>query len=141
MEDVVATSLGTPRFAGRLMALFAGLALALAAIGVYGVLSLSVTERASEIGVRMALGATPRQVVRLVVGQGLSLVAAGLAAGIGLALAASRLTRSLLYQVAPSDPVTLAGVVAVLAAIALLAAWLPVRRALRVEPMRVLREE
>ena len=141
MDDVVATALGTPRFAGRLMALFAGLALTLAAVGVYGVLSLSVSERAPEIGIRMALGAAPGQVVRLVVREGLTLVGAGLAVGIALALGLSRATRSLLYETAPSDPVTLAGVVGVLLAIALLAAWLPVRRALRVEPMTVLREE
>ncbi len=141
MDDVVATALGTPRFAGRLMALFAGLALALAAIGVYGVLSLSVSERTSEIGIRMALGAAPGQVARLVVQDGLALVGAGLAAGIVLALAASRFTRSLLYQVSPTDPATLAGVVGLLGLVALLAAWLPVRRALKVEPMSVLREE
>jgi predicted permease len=141
MDDVVATALGTPRFAGGLMALFAGLALALAAIGVYGVMSLAVSERAPEIGVRMALGAAPGQVIRLVVREGLVLVAAGLVCGIALALALSRAARSLLYQTAPTDPVTLCGVVAVLAAIALAAAWLPVRRALRVEPMSVLREE
>jgi predicted permease len=141
MDDVVATALGTPRFAGRLLALFAGLALALAAIGVYGVLSLSVSERTPEIGIRMALGAAPGQVVRLIVREGLLLVGAGLVAGIGLALALSRVTRGLLYQTAPTDPVTLAGVVAALGAIALVAAWLPVRRALRVEPMSVLREQ
>jgi putative ABC transport system permease protein len=141
LEEVVASAVATPRFTGLLMGLFAGLALTLAAVGLYGVLSLSVSERAPEIGIRMALGALPRQVMRLVLRDGLGLLGVGLAIGLVLSLAGAGLLRSLLHEVAPADPVTFAAVPVVLAGVSLLAAWWPVRRALRLDPMTVLREE
>jgi putative ABC transport system permease protein len=141
LDDVVATSVAVPRFAGAMLGLFAGLALALSAVGVFGVLSYVVTERTPEIGVRVALGAGARQVRRLVLGEGLALIAAGVVVGLLLALALTRVMRSLLHDVAPWDPFTFAVVAGVLGLVGLLAAWLPARRASRVEPLVALRYE
>lgn len=141
MQDVVLASKATPRFAGNLLGLFAGLALALAAVGVYGVLSYAVSERTPEIGVRMALGAQPGLVQRLVIAQGGARVGLGLLCGALMALALSRLMGSLLYGVPSSDPVTFSAVAAVLLAVGLLATWLPSLRAARVDPMTALRHE
>jgi putative ABC transport system permease protein len=124
-----------------LLTAFAALALLLATIGLYGVLSYTVSQRIREIGLRMALGATTRQVLGMVVGRGLSLTAAGLAIGLGLALAGARAMKSLLYGVDAIDPVTFGGVSVLLCAIAALACWIPARRAARVDPMIALREE
>jgi ABC-type antimicrobial peptide transport system permease subunit len=123
-----------------LLAIFAAMALVLAAIGVYGVISFAAGQRTKEIGLRVALGASPGSVVRLVVRQGLAIAAAGLAAGVAGALLATRFLKSMLYDVAPSDPLTFAGIVAVLAVTVLLASWIPARRAAGVQPMEALRE-
>ncbi len=124
-----------------LLGLFSAVALTLAAIGLYGVLSYTVGQRTREIGVRIALGALPQSVTRMVVRRGLLLVGAGLAAGIAVAIAATRVLKGLLYQVSPTDPVAFASVVAVLAGTGLLTSCRPARRAARVDPMVALRQE
>ena len=141
LEDVVAVSSAAPRFAGSLLGLFAALALALAAVGVFGVLSCVVSERTPEIGLRVALGAEGRHLRRLVLGEGLGLVAAGVGAGLVLAFALTRVMRRLLHEVAPADPLTFTVVAGVLGLVGLLAAWWPARRASRVDPMTALRYE
>jgi putative ABC transport system permease protein len=125
----------------QLLSLFAGLAIALAAIGIYGVLVYSVEQRTREIGIRVALGARRGEVMALVLGRGLRLSLAGAALGVAGALLATRYLKSLLYGVTPHDPVTLAAGCAVLIAVALAAAWLPARRAVAVDPMAALRNE
>jgi predicted lysophospholipase L1 biosynthesis ABC-type transport system permease subunit len=141
MEEVVERSTASSRFYLLLLASFATAALALAAVGVYGVMSYSVARRRGEIGIRMALGARPRDVLRLVMGESLAVAAAGAAAGLVGALALARLMTGLLYQVAPADPATFAAVCALLTMVALAAAWLPARRATRVDPLSALRAE
>jgi len=124
-----------------LLTLFGGLALLLAAGGIYGVLAYSVTQRQREIGIRMALGAQPHTVVSLMIGQGLRLALVGAVIGIAAALALTRVVRSLLYAVTPTDPLTFAAVTVLLLLVALLACWLPARRAARVDPVVALRSE
>jgi putative ABC transport system permease protein len=124
-----------------LLSAFASLALLLASIGLYGVLSYAVTQRSREIGLRMALGASARMVVGTVVARGLALTGAGLAIGLGLAAAGTRAMKTMLYGVDAFDPGTFAGVAALLCGIAVLACWAPARRASRVDPIVVLREE
>ena len=141
MNGVVSESVGQARFMGVLMSVFAGLALVLAGVGLYGVVSFSVTQRTHEIGVRMALGARPRDVLRMVVGQGLRHAVLGVAVGLAGALTATRLLRSMLFGIEPNDPLTLVGVAAVLATVALVASYIPARRATRVDPMVALRYE
>jgi len=141
MDDVVAGSIAAPRLTGALLAVFTGLALALAAVGVYGVLSYAVSERSGEIGVRMALGARPLDVQRLVLREAAALAGVGITTGLLGALALARLMRSLLHEVSPADPATFVVVGAVLAGVALLAAFLPARRAARLEPAAVLRDQ
>ncbi|MGE5246558.1 MAG: ADOP family duplicated permease [Betaproteobacteria bacterium] len=140
LADLVARSAATRRFVMILLELFGGLALVLTAVGVYGVLSYSVTERRREIGIRAALGATPLAIVRLVLGGGLALVGGGLAIGVACALAATRLLRGGLYAVAPTDPLTFGIVLFVLFVVAVSAQAVPVARALRVDPAEALRE-
>ncbi len=140
MEDRVAAMMAFQRFGATLLALFAAVALALATLGVYGVVSFAVAQRTREIGVRVALGATRRDVVRLVVRGGVGIAAAGAAIGLVAALAATRVLRSLLYDVAPSDPATFAAIVALLGGAVVLASWLPARRAAGVAPTEALRE-
>jgi putative ABC transport system permease protein len=141
MEQVVSASVGQRRFSMLLLAAFAALALLLAAVGIHGVLACAVEQRTQEIGVRMALGAPPRELLLRIVGEGLGLAAVGAALGLAAAIALTRLLSSLLYGVSPTDPITLALVAAVVAAMALLASYLPARRAARVDPTVALRYE
>jgi putative ABC transport system permease protein len=141
MTDVFDESLSRPRFLAQLLGVFAGLALLLAAIGTYGILSYSVTERRREIGIHMALGATRRNVLGMVLGQGMRLTVAGLVAGLAAAFVLTRLLQSQLFNVKPSDPMTIASVAAVIAAVALAACYIPASRATRVDPMVVLRDQ
>jgi ABC-type antimicrobial peptide transport system permease subunit len=124
-----------------LLGAFAGLALLLASIGIYGVLSYLVTQRRREIGVRMALGATSSTVVGMVLRRGLALTGTGLAVGFVAAVLGTRAMKTMLYGVDAIDPATFAGVAAVLCAIAALACWVPAMRAARVDPIVVLRDE
>ena len=140
MEDRVTGVTAFQRFGATLLGLFAAVALALATLGVYGVVSFGVAQRRRELGVRAALGATRSDLVRLVVRSGLSIAGAGTALGLLGALVATRVLRSLLFGVAPSDPLTFAGIVGVLGSAVLLASWLPARRAARVMPTEALRE-
>jgi putative ABC transport system permease protein len=141
LEEVVARSMARPRSVTVLLAVFAGIALLLGAIGIYGVMAYSVAHRRHEIGIRLALGARQGQVLRLVLGQGLALAALGLAVGLPLTAAATRLLESLLFGVAPADPLTLGGVALLLAVVALLASYYPARRAMEVDPVQALRYE
>ena len=141
MEERVARSAAPRRFVMQLLAAFAVSALALAALGLYGVVAHSVGQRTREIGIRMALGATPRDIVRLVLGGGAGLIATGLAAGLLGALGATRFLSAILYEVRPADPAALAAAAAVLAAAAFAAHWLPARRASRIDPIAALRSE
>jgi putative ABC transport system permease protein len=141
MEEVVAASVAGRRYSLVLLAVFAGCALLLASIGIYGVLAFTVGQRTREIGVRMAMGAARGHVMRLVVGEGLGLVLGGLAIGVAGTVAAARAVRGLLYDVEPFDPSTLALVGALLVLIALAASYLPARRAAGVDPVTALRHE
>ena len=144
MPEIVSESMSPQRFPLILLGSFATLALLLASIGIYGVISYSVTQRLHEIGIRLALGAEKRDVFRMVVGQGLTLAFAGLVIGVTAALILSRLLlsfSSLLYGVGASDPATLASVSAVLISVAILACYLPARRAMRIDPIVALRYE
>ena len=141
MNVVAADSFAARRFDMLLLALFAALALTLAAIGVYGVIAYAVVQRTREIGVRVAVGARVRDVVRLVVRGGLRLALLGVGIGLAGAVAVTRLMRRMLDGVAPADPATLAVVALALFAAALFACWLPARRAARVDPIEALRHE
>jgi ABC-type antimicrobial peptide transport system permease subunit len=141
MEERVARTVAQPRLTARLTGIFAGAALLLAALGIYGVVAYGVAERTREIGVRMALGATRANVLGLVVRQGMLPVAGGLVVGLAGAWASSRLIARLLYGVSPGDVVTYTGVVGFLAVVALVATVLPARRASAIEPTQALRYE
>jgi ABC-type antimicrobial peptide transport system permease subunit len=141
MEQVVSATVAARRFQVALLVLFAVLALVTASIGIYGVISQSVAGRTREIGVRMALGARPVDVHRLVLREGLTPVAFGLATGIGASLAAGRLVASLLFEVSPSEPWTLLGVSALLGTIAAVACAIPAWRATRGALATMLRAE
>ncbi len=141
LDAVLSDSIAKPRFTAALLSLFAALALVLALVGVQGVLGYAVQRRAPEVGIRMALGATPGSVARLVLGEGVRLAAVGVAIGLLIALAASRLLAGLVFGVATTDPATFAAVTVAVLATAGLASWLPARRAVRGNPVEVLRAE
>ena len=141
LEEIVTGSVATRRFTVVLLAAFAGLALVLALVGVYGVLAYAVARRTSEIGVRVALGARHERVLRLVLAQGLKPVMLGMAAGLVATYWLSQLMTSLLFGITPRDPLTYAGVGAALALVAVLACYLPARNVLRVDPVVALRTE
>ncbi len=141
VSDLVSVSLAPRRFVVTLLGIFAGLALLMAVIGLYGVISYSVTQRTQEIGIRMALGAQASGVLSLVIGQGMQLAGIGAAIGLIASLAFSRLLRNQLFQVSPFDPFTFTATALVLIAAALLATYIPARRATRVDPMEALRHE
>jgi putative ABC transport system permease protein len=141
MDQVVADSNAQPRFVMLLLAVFAAVALLLAAVGIYGVMSYSVARRSHEIGIRMSLGARPADVLWIVVRQGMAQALAGTAAGVAGALLLSKLMAKMLYGVQPTDPVTFTGVAGILVLVALLAAGVPARKATHIEPMAALRSE
>jgi putative ABC transport system permease protein len=140
LQTLLEGSIATPRFHALLIVCFAGLALALAVVGAYGVMSYSVGQRTQEIGIRMALGAGRGDVLRMILRQGLAIVLAGCAVGLAGALVCGRVIAGFLFQTAPTDPVTLVGISLVLVASTLCACYLPARRATRIDPMAALRE-
>jgi putative ABC transport system permease protein len=141
MEDNMAATVAQPRFRTWLIGIFAALALLLAAVGIYGVMSYSVTQRTSEIGIRVALGAQPSDVFRIVVSEGLRLALLGVAVGFVAALVLTRVLRSFLYGISASDPLTFAGVAVLLTLVGVAASFFPARRATRVDPIVALRYE
>jgi ABC-type antimicrobial peptide transport system permease subunit len=141
MQQRVDESLARRRFSMLLLAVFAGVALALAAIGIYGVMAYLVNQGTREIGIRVALGATRRNIVSLVVRQGMTLGLSGVAIGLAGAFLLTRLIRSLLFGVEATDPVTFVGIALLLGLVALLASYIPARRASRVDPLVALRYE
>jgi putative ABC transport system permease protein len=141
MDDLIAQSMSPQRFNMLLLAAFAGLALLLAAVGIYGVLSYSVRRRVREIGIRMALGASQSDILRLVVGDGMKPILMGVALGLSAAVALSRFVASLVFGVPPTDPLTFTAVALLLVVVGIVANTLPAYRATRVEPVRTLREE
>ena len=141
MDAILSESVAAPRFRALLLGAFGALGLLLAMVGVFGVISYAVTQRTREIGVRMALGAQPRDVLRLVLGEGMLLAAIGIVAGAAGALALTKLLESLLYEIKPRDPATFIAVAIAVAAAAALACYLPARRAMHVDPIEALRHE
>lgn len=141
MEGRLSDSLSRRRFSMFLLTIFAVIALLLAAIGIYGVISYSVSQRIHEIGIRMALGAQPRDVLLLVIGQGMRLVGVGVMIGVAASLALTKLIESLLFGVGRSDPATFVVIVLLLTLVALAACWIPARRATKTDPMTALRVE
>jgi ABC-type antimicrobial peptide transport system permease subunit len=141
METIIGDSVSSRRFAMRLLTGFALLALVLAAVGIAGVVSYSVTQRTQEIGIRLALGAQPRDVVRLILRSSLRWTLVGLVVGLVSALALGRYMETLVFEVKPTDPFVLAAVSVVLLSVALLAAYLPAREATGVDPVTALRSE
>jgi putative ABC transport system permease protein len=141
LDDVFAESIARPRLTAMAMSIFAAAALLLAALGVYGIVAYSVSQRSREFGIRVALGAKPSQIIGMVVGQNLRIVAIGLAIGIAAAIPATRLMRGLLFQVGPNDPATFAAIGVTLAGVAIVASYLPARRGTQVDPVVTLKSE
>jgi putative ABC transport system permease protein len=141
LEQRLANATSQARFRTTLIALFAVIALILACIGIYGVMSYSVAQRAHELGIRMALGAQTHDVLRLVLGQGLQLALTGTVIGLAAAFGLTRLMKTLLFGVSPTDALTFSAIAALLLLMALLACWIPARRATKVDPLIALRCE
>jgi ABC-type antimicrobial peptide transport system permease subunit len=141
MGVIVSKAESAPRSIMLLFAIFAALAIALGAVGIYGVMSYSVWQRTREIGVRIALGAESATVLRMVLVQGMKLALLGVTLGLAASLALTQIMKSMLYGVTPSDPLTFLSVTAMLVVIALAACYIPARRAMRVDPMVALRDE
>jgi predicted permease len=141
MDQIIARSVADRRFALELLGVFAAVALLLAAIGIYGVMSYSFSQRAHEVGIRMALGAQRLDILRMAVGEGMRVVLVGLASGLAAAAIMTRFFQSMLFNVAPADPTTFLSVSAILAGVAFLACYIPAKRATRVDPLIALREE
>jgi ABC-type antimicrobial peptide transport system permease subunit len=141
LSERLSESVAEPRFTMTIFALFAAVALGLAAVGIYGLMSQAVGQRTHELGVRMSLGARPRDVLSLVLGEGARLSALGIALGIVLAAGVARAFESFLFGIEELDPATLGAVVVVAAAAGLLAAYVPARRASRIDPIRTLRQD
>ena len=141
METLLEQSVGQRKLSMLLLSLFCGIALLLASVGIYGVMGYSVAQRAREIGVRIALGAERRDVLRMVLRQGMRLALTGVGVGLVTAFALTRVITSQLYEVRPTDPVTFVSVASLLIAVALVANLVPALRATRVDPAVVLREE
>jgi ABC-type antimicrobial peptide transport system permease subunit len=141
LDQIKRDTTASPRFGAALLGIFAALALVLSATGVYGVMSYAVAQRTREIGLRAALGASPRDVLRLVLRGGMTLTALGLAIGVAAALAVTRLLGSLVFGISPRDPLTPGASAVLLTMVALLACYLPARRAARIDPLLALRTE
>jgi len=141
MDQIISRSLADRRFALQLLAVFAAVALLLAAVGIYGVMSYSLSQRTHEVGIRVALGAQRLDILRLALGEGLRIVVIGLLSGLLGAAVITRVFRSMLFEVHPMDPLTFFSVSALLAGVALLACYLPARRATRVDPLAALRQD
>ncbi len=141
LADVFAESIARPRLTAAAMSVFAAAALLLAALGVYGIVAYSVSQRSREFGIRVALGAKPGQIIRMVVGQNLRVVVMGLVLGLVIAIPATRLLRGLLYQVGPNDPAVFIGIGSMLAVVAIVASYLPARRGTQVDPVVTLKSE
>jgi putative ABC transport system permease protein len=141
MDEVVASSLAAPRATALLIGALAGLALLLAAIGLYGVVAYAAAQRTRELGIRVALGASRRDILNLVLGQGVALAATGLVFGVAGALAARQLITGLLYGISPFDPLTVALVTGFLFAVTVVASWIPGWRAARADPLIAMRSE
>jgi predicted permease len=140
LTSTLSESIGTPRFLMLLLMIFAALALTLAAIGIHGVLSYAVAQRTREIGIRMALGASPHSVMRLVLGHGARLTIGGLAAGLVLGILFARSLGGLLFGIEPTDVVSFTAVLVVLAAVGAISVWIPARRSVRVDPLVAMRQ-
>jgi putative ABC transport system permease protein len=141
LEEVFSESIARPRLTAVAMSVFAGAALLLAALGVYGIVAYSVSQRSREFGIRVALGARPGQIIRMVVGQNLRVVALGLGVGLLAAIPATRLLRGLLFQVGPNDPMTFVAIGVMLSVVAIVASYLPARRGTQVDPVVTLKAE
>jgi putative ABC transport system permease protein len=141
MDNIVGESVSQPRFSSQLLGTFALLALLLAAVGLYGLMAYAVTQRRTEMGIRMALGARREDVLQLVLGHGTKLAIAGVGIGLVASLAATRMLSSMLFAVTPKDPETYIAVAFLLITVAMLACYIPARRAARIDPMVALRYE
>jgi putative ABC transport system permease protein len=141
MDELLSAEVASQRFNAAALASFAGLAVLLAAVGIYGVMAYAVGQRIHEIGIRMALGASPADVQRMILGQGLKLALLGVVLGLAASFALTRLMRTLLFETKATDPVTFSVVTVVLVIVALAACWIPAHRATRVDPVIALRYE